>query len=135
MQQRRPIVFDKCDEPAVELYNMPVITYARNTRPFRELKATLFDKFGPDIALFPSSSLSACFRLVETGLGVAALPRLMGMDLVAAGKIAEFNPGWTPDPLKFTASYLGDPKINLVETVANLAQSVAQAYAENKNIL
>ena len=62
----------------------PVITYARNTRPYRELKALLLERVGPSAALFPSSSLSACLRLVEAGLGVAALPEALARPLVAA---------------------------------------------------
>ncbi|MEQ9259639.1 MAG: LysR family transcriptional regulator [Roseovarius sp.] len=107
----------------------PVITYARNTRPYRELKAELFRRVGPGIPLFPSSSLSACFRLVEAGLGVAALPRALGASYVKAGRIEEFDPGWHPSPLRFTASYMGEPKSHMVATAAETALAVALEYA------
>ena len=120
-------------DPAAYI-SRPVLTYARNTRPFRELKEMLFERVGPDVSLFPSTSLSACFRLVEADLGVAVLPRALGQDYVAAGRIREFDPGWVPSPLKFTASYLGEPKSHLLETAAQTAQSVAQAYlGDRKN--
>jgi DNA-binding transcriptional LysR family regulator len=106
----------------------PVLTYARNTRPYRELKAMLFDKIGPGASLFPSSSLSACFRLVEAGIGVAAMPRALGRPHVAAGRIREFDPGWVPSPLRFTASYLGDPKSHMIETSAKIAREVAKGF-------
>lgn len=112
----------------------PVLTYARNTRPYRELREMLFERVGPDVSLFPSSSLSACFRLVEADLGVAVLPRILGQDLVAAGRIREFDPGWVPSPLQFSASYLGEPKSHLIETAAKTAQSVALSYLADKNI-
>ncbi|WP_295806499.1 LysR family transcriptional regulator [uncultured Nitratireductor sp.] len=114
--------------PEQDLFRLPVITYARNTRPFRELKATLLERIGPDVSLFPSSSLSACFRLVEAGLGVAALPRRMGQGIVDAGQITEFDPGWVPSPLKFTASYIAEPRSHLVETAARLALEVAEEF-------
>lgn len=110
----------------------PVITYARNTRPYRELKTLLFEKIGPGAVVFPSFSLSACFRLVEAGIGVAALPRLLGKSLVDDGKIREFDPGWVPSPLRFTASYLGDPKSHMIETAAKIADEVAQAFHSHK---
>jgi DNA-binding transcriptional LysR family regulator len=114
------------------LKERPVITYARNTRPWRELKTLLFDRVGPDVSVFPSSSLSACFRLVEAGLGVAALPRVLGRKLIEEGRIREFDPGWKPSELRFSASYLGDPQDHLVVAAAGLAQSVAEAWhAEN----
>ncbi|WP_108483764.1 LysR family transcriptional regulator [Oceaniglobus ichthyenteri] len=109
----------------------PVITYARNTRPHRELKRALFERVGPGVQMFSSSSLSAGFRLVEAGLGIAALPVALGEDLVARGTLRAFDPGWVPAPLQFTASYLSDPKSHVVETAAQLALSTARG---DKNI-
>lgn len=106
----------------------PVLTYARNTRPYRELKEMLFERVGPDISLFPSTSLSACFRLVAADLGVAALPRALGLEHVEAGRIREFDPGWIPSPLNFTASYLGVPKSHIVEIAAETALSIAHEH-------
>ena len=108
----------------------PVLSYARNTRPFRELKEQLFERVGPDASLFPSSSLSACFRLVEADMGVAALPRALGRQYVQAGRIREFDPGWVPSPLQFTASFLSEPKSHLTETAAALALEVSSDYAK-----
>ncbi|MBS0126718.1 LysR family transcriptional regulator [Thetidibacter halocola] len=121
----------KAPEPAnpADYLRRPVLTYARQTRPFRELKESLFERVGPDVALFPSSSLSACFRLVEADLGVAALPRALGRDMVARGTIREFDPGWLPRPLLFTASYLGYPRSPMIETAATLAREVAVEFA------
>ncbi|MFK7859384.1 MAG: LysR family transcriptional regulator [Granulosicoccus sp.] len=112
--------------------SQPVITYARHTRPYREIKALLFEYVGPNVPMFPSSSLSACFRLVEANLGVGALPRALGDSYVADGRIREFDPGWLPEPLSFTASYLGEPKSHLVETAAQLACEVARVYDADK---
>jgi DNA-binding transcriptional LysR family regulator len=122
----------RADLPDATDLTRPVLTYARNTRPYRELKEMLFERVGPDVSLFPSSSLSACFRLVEADLGVAALPRALGREHVADGRIAEFDPGWVPSPLQFTASYLGEPKSHLVETAARTALAVATEYAGDR---
>jgi DNA-binding transcriptional LysR family regulator len=108
----------------------PVITYARNTRPHREMKRALFERVGPGAQVFSSSSLSACFRLVEGGLGVAALPKILGRDLVARGALRIFDPGWLPAPLQFTASYVGDPKSHVVEVAAHLALETARRHAD-----
>lgn len=110
------------------LAHKPVITYARNTRPWRELRSLLFNKVGPDVPVFPSSSLSACFRLVEAGLGVAALPKVLGRRFLAEGTIREFDPGWKPSDLQFSVSYLGDPRDHLVEVAAELARATAVTW-------
>ncbi len=115
----------------------PVLTYARNTRPYHELKELLFERVGPDVALFPSTSRSACFRLVAADLGVAALPRALGLaelgwEHVEAGRTREFDPGWVPSPLHFTASYLGGPKSHIVEIAAKLAHDIGSTYEVDK---
>ena len=119
------------DLDTAALFKQPVLTYARNTRPYRELKDLLFTHVGPGVSLFPSSSLSACFRLVAANLGVAALPRALGAEFVASGKIREFDPGWVPSPLKFSASYVGETKSHLLETAAKIARDVAMDYASD----
>lgn len=116
------------DDP-VSYLTKPVITYHRQTRPYRELKALLLDAVGPGVRLFPSTSLSACFRLVEAGIGVAALPRALGREYVERGTIVEFDPGWVPNPLEFTASYLGEPRSHMLEIAAQTALDVARAHA------
>jgi len=110
-------------------FERPVLTYARQTRPYREIRALLTEKIGPGVALFPSSSLSTCFRLVEADLGIAALPRALGQAYVARGTVRRFNPGWVPPPLRFTASHFSEPARPLIQTAATLAQDVARTYA------
>ncbi|MFV1491146.1 LysR family transcriptional regulator [Phaeobacter sp. JH18-32] len=119
------------DQPSRYL-EKPIFTYARNTRPFRELRSELLEHLGPNYSLFPSSSLSACFRLVESGLGVAALPRVLGQRFVSEGRICEFDPGWRPNPLKFSASFLGEPKSHLLETAAAIASATARSFDDKK---
>ena len=108
--------------------NYPVVTYARNTRPYRELKTELFARYGAGIAFFPSSSLSACFRMVAAGLGVAALPEELARDYLATDQIREFDPGWTPTPLSFTASFVGEPRNYMLEQSAHLAKETALRF-------
>ncbi len=118
-------------DDAALIATRPVITYARNTRPHRELRRALYERVGAGVQIFSSSSLSACFRLVEAGLGVAALPKALGRDLEARGLLRRFDPGWTPAPLQFSASYIGDPKNHVVETAGRLALEVAERRRED----
>ena len=110
----------------VDLSKIPIATYAKNTRPYRELRLEMFERFGPEISLFPSSSLSSCFRMVEVGLCVGALPVSLAHERVLAGRLLEFDPGWVPQPLQFSASFLGEPRNHLIEAAAGIAKSVAE---------
>ena len=112
----------------INFNEIPIATYAKNTRPYRELKSAMFERFGADISLFPSSSLSSCFRLVEAGLCVGALPVNLAEGLVEAGKLAQFDPGWVPEPLQFSASFLGEPNNYLLSAAAEIAKESAETY-------
>lgn len=108
---------------ATGLFGKPVITYARNTRPFRELRDAVHARVGPDVPIFPSSSLSAAMRLVSSGLGVAALPRVLAE---GEAQLRRFDPVWRPGPLHFTASWIADPPSHMIATAARIAVDVAR---------
>ncbi|MFK7791931.1 MAG: LysR family transcriptional regulator [Devosiaceae bacterium] len=114
-----------------DLGAVPVITYARNTRPFREVRTQLQERYGPAARIFPSSSLSACFEMVSAGLGVGVLPIRLAAERVAAGRLKSFDPGWSVSPLRFTASYLGGPTNSLAKEAAAIAQNVALSDQNN----
>lgn len=109
----------------------PVITFARDTRPFRLLKEELMERYGSSAVIFPSSSLSACFRLVAAGLGIGALPLSLAAEYLASGQVKRFDPGWTPAPLAFTASFLAAPEAMVNARAAEIAERTAIAYDKN----
>lgn len=110
-----------------------VITFSRDTRPHRAMKEALLERYGPDIALFPSSSLSACFRMVAADLGVGALPKALAQPYVLRGEIEAFDPGWVPEALSFTASFIAGPGAVLGESAGQLAQTVATTFVDQLN--
>lgn len=111
-----------------DLACMPVITYARNTRPFRELRAAIYERHGPNVRMFPSTSLSASFEMVAAGLGVGLLPVKLAKARVAAGELVPFDPGWTVSPLRFTASYVAEPVSQLVREAAHMTEVIANEH-------
>jgi len=106
----------------------PVVTYARHTRPYREIKNELFNRYGTGISFFPSSSLSACIRMVAAGLGIAALPQDLATNYLKDGSVREFDPGWTPSPLCFTATYVSEPHSFILEKAASVALETANQH-------
>ena len=103
----------------------PVITFARNTRPFSEIKTALFERYGPGTRLFPSSSLAACFQMVRDGVGIGALPAELAAVHVRGGSMVEVDLDWQPGALRFTASYVSDPVDSLTQSAAELAAEIA----------
>jgi DNA-binding transcriptional LysR family regulator len=114
--------------PQENLSQIPIISYSSQTRPHRELMSELSRRIGPKLRVFSSASLSASLKMIAAGIAVGPYPRALASDLLAAGQIVEFDPGFRPTPLDFTASYLSEPRSFLVETSAKIARDVAQEW-------
>ncbi len=122
--------FKPAGRPDPNLSTTPVITYHRNSRPFRELRRQLTDRHGHSAQLFPTSSIHAGLEMVATGIGVGLFPQLFAAQLVNQGRIETFDPGWTLDDLAFTASFLGEPRNDLCAKAADIALSCATSYMD-----
>lgn len=114
--------------PQENLSQIPIISYSSQTRPHRELMSELSRRIGPKLRVFSSASLSASLKMIAAGIAVGPYPRALASDLLAAGQIVEFDPGFRPSPLDFTASYLSEPRSFLIETSAKIARTVAQDW-------
>ncbi|MGJ8589012.1 MAG: LysR family transcriptional regulator [Yoonia sp.] len=114
--------------PQEDLSQIPIISYSSQTRPHRELMSELSRRIGPKLRVFTSASLSASLKMIAAGIAVGPYPRALASDLLAAGQIIEFDPGFRPTPLDFTASYLSEPRSFLIETSAKIARDVAQEW-------
>ncbi len=111
-----------------DLREIPVISYSSKTRPYRELMAELSRRIGPNVRVFASASLSASLKMIAAGIAVGPYPRALADDFLSSGQIVEFDPGFHPQPLTFTASYLSEPRSFLVENSAEIARDVARAW-------
>ncbi|WP_415922729.1 LysR family transcriptional regulator [Tateyamaria sp. SN6-1] len=113
---------------AVDLSEVPVISYSSQTRPYRELTSELAQRVGPKSRVFSSASLSASLRMIAAGIAVGPYPRVLATPHLAAQEVEEFDPGFVPPPLQFTASYLAEPRSFLVENSAEIARDVATKW-------
>ncbi|MGI9414940.1 MAG: LysR family transcriptional regulator [Hyphomicrobiales bacterium] len=110
----------------------PIITYARNTRPYSEIKAEVFERHGIVPRMFASSSLAACMQMVRQGVGIGTLPvRLVGVQF-SDREVERLDLGWDPRPLQFTASFVSDPPNFMARSAAELAQKVADEFESDK---
>ncbi|MEE2946052.1 MAG: LysR family transcriptional regulator [Pseudomonadota bacterium] len=109
----------------IDLSETPIISYASQTRPYRELTSELARSVGPKSRVFSSASLSASLKMIAAGIAVGPYPRVLAVRHLEANEIEEFDPGFVPPPLDFTASYLAEPRSFLVENGAEIAREVA----------
>lgn len=111
-----------------DLSEIPIISYSSQTRPYRELMSELSRRIGPRLRVFASASLSASLKMIAAGIAVGPYPRALANDFLLSGQIVEFDPGFRPQPLTFTASYLSEPRSFLVENSAKTARDIAVAW-------
>lgn len=109
----------------VDLASIPIISYSSKTRPYRELTSELARRVGPKSRVFSSASLSASLKMIASGIAVGPYPRVLAARHLEANEVEEFDPGFVPPPLEFTASYLAEPRSFLVENSAEIARDVA----------
>ncbi len=109
----------------VDLTEIPIISYSSKTRPYRELTSELARCVGPKSRVFSSASLSASLMMIASGIAVGPYPRVLAARHLEANEVEEFDPGFVPPPLEFTASYLAEPRSFLVESSAEIARKVA----------
>ena len=106
----------------------PVITFSRTTRPHRELKEQVLERCGPGVAFFPSTSLSAGYRMVAMGLGIGALPLIPAEPFLRAQDIERVEMPFEPSPLEFTASFAAGPDAAFTRQAADLARQTAEDF-------
>lgn len=116
--------------PQTDLGKIPVISYSSKTRPYRELMSELSRRVGPKLRIYSSASLSASLKMIAAGIAVGPYPRALANDYLMSGQLIEFDPGFRPQPLAFTASYLSEPRSFLVESSAEMASHVARDWDE-----
>lgn len=107
----------------------PVITFNKDSRPYRELHHELTLRYGKGAQIFTSNSLAAGFEMIASGIGVGVLPLAVGRRMIDEGRIRRFDPGWLPGALGFTASWVGEPRSELINLAALLAQNIARRHA------
>lgn len=114
-----------------ELVNWPILTYARNTKPFIEI-SDCFSRLSTLPARFiSSSSLAACYRLVMFNVGISALPKTMVQQGIDNDQVKQIEVTWSPSALNFTASYPISPYNLLLEDAAKLALQCASEYDDS----
>lgn len=109
-----------------EMTHYPLLTYTRNTRPYSEIYDTFRQRTGIAPRIFPSTSLSACQRMAERGVGIGTIPKQLAARAIAEGRLVEVETEWQPSPLNFTASYITDPSRPVIGRVAEMARDIAE---------
>jgi len=83
-----------------------ILTFAGNTRPYRQIREMLSPPAVGELKITTSSSLGALVRLALSGYGICALPQTIIKSELAAGTLAELKTNFDLPPISFTASHV-----------------------------
>lgn len=122
--------FPKGIAPIARIAQEPIITYARNTRPYAELQSYLREVIDGPARIIPSSSLFACKRMAIDGAGVGMLPMACITDEVAGGELQVIPSSWHTSDLVFTASFPRAPDNLLTDQIATVAAVAADEFGQ-----
>ncbi|WP_213305737.1 LysR family transcriptional regulator [Paraburkholderia sacchari] len=113
------------------LANYPIITFARSTRPYFQLKEMFGRAHLHNVRIFANSSLSSIVRMTLDDIGVAAIPKHVVSEHLASGRLRVVETEHEMPVMSFTATFIRRPDMPLNSIVAELAQNVAEKYGEN----
>jgi DNA-binding transcriptional LysR family regulator len=110
-----------------EIARHPVITFLRNTRPFRNLR-DLFQGLGERPLIHTSASVSTIVKMAVEGLGMAVLPRSIAQQEIADGTLVEVNCEAALADLEFFAARHTNSPVGHLDTLVQMAAAVAAGH-------
>ena len=108
-----------------EMARHPLLTHARGTLPFDQLRAHVAEVPGVSARLVPSTNMVACLQMTRDALGIACLPEVMVRPDIDAGTLAVLDYAWVPDALVFFARYDATIAPEYVVRAADCAREVS----------
>lgn len=103
-----------------EIAREPVLTFANNTKPSRQLREMLVPQINVAPRMTTSASLGAIIQLAKSGMGICALPKVVIKSELAAGELVMLVTDADLPSISFTASYVsGSPTSALMESISN----------------
>lgn len=113
-----------------ELARMPIITFPRDTPPYRQIAPYFQDERVLASKMTSSNSLFAIINLVIDGFGVAALPTVTIDRELNTGLLVPMNVSkWFP-PMPIVATYQSSTHQKIIQLVADQARESAKTFCE-----
>lgn len=109
---------------AAVLGQVPVITYARASRPFQQVR-DLFTGL-PAPRIFANASLASIVRMVLDGIGVGVIAPAAIRGELADGRLRVLQTTVALEPMRFTASWRSAPGETAAAAVAQMAHVIAR---------
>jgi DNA-binding transcriptional LysR family regulator len=119
-------------ETDLELSNIaayPLLTFSKGSQPHRALSDILAAAGLDHMRVYNSNSLAIMTRLLESGVGIGALPIVLVRDLVSAGKVRLLDITPQVPSLTFHVVYQDRSDNTLARVIAAMASEIARESA------
>ena len=114
-----------------DLARFPLITFARKTQPYEQVKSLFNRPYLPPINLHASASMATVVHLATEGIGIAVIPHELVETELRDGRLEHIRTEVTMPPLSFCASWLESPDTLAVELVVEIAARMARGWNED----
>ncbi len=102
------------------LGRVPIVTYARETVPYQQVRALFAGRAAPGPRIFANSSLASIVRMVLDGIGVGVIATSAIRTELESGALTLLVVTPVLAPLRFTASWRDGPGSALAAAVARM---------------
>ncbi len=109
-----------------ELKTTPIITHAKNTLAYQQLKSHLSANGVRAAQLVPSSNLMVAVQMVADGYGVGLLLKPVVSEALARGELVVLQHSWVPPELTFYACFEQATATPAVLDAAEMAASLSE---------
>ncbi len=119
-----------------DLAALPIVTFSKDTLPYREIQRLFADPDVPAPLLHASASLSTMVRLVRDGFGIGTLPVVMAQDDCSAGRLRELTtePAAQLSPLDFVLCHLPSQNPVIMQQLIAAARFSEQHWLSDHKI-
>ncbi|MGO1117552.1 LysR family transcriptional regulator [Rhodovibrionaceae bacterium A322] len=116
-----------------EVAQVPVLTFANNTKPSRQIREMLTRSNGQTAKMTTSASLGALIRMAQSNMGICAVPRAVVRAELESGDLEELQTDFVLPSIAFTASYVSQsPVSDLMRQISLDVQSYLESSLINK---
>jgi DNA-binding transcriptional LysR family regulator len=112
-----------------EILDQDIMTFQRGSQPHVALIDALRVAGAGDKHVHSMSSISALTSLVESGFGIATLPKVAALRLMNRNRICILSTVLTLAPLPMYANYWSDPAASILKQATDEALALARNFA------
>lgn len=117
-----------------DLTNQTILTYPKNTYPYKDLKNQLIQNYLKEPKTITSYSLSTLIKMTEDGLGIGIIPHLSVLNELKSQRLSILTTSLQLKPFQFSCVYILGKDDILKQQLAEIAGEIAKHALKKLNL-